>query len=146
MKISLEGFLGEPIGHVCAISRHPIIAITWHFSQQTILEPFIVSGARASCFGERYRDVLYQNLDENNNTQISTDCCTVVVLRTSTIQVQYGCVCCVCYMQFAGYANTVSSYVESNSVRLVADDDTTSDVSPTRRGGHEKTYGMRKRR
>ena len=33
------------------ISRQPIIAITWHFSQQTLL----------SCFGERYRDVLYQN-------------------------------------------------------------------------------------
>ena len=63
------------------ISRQPIIAITWHFSQQTLLEPLTVSGARASCFGERYRDVLYQNLDENNNTQTSTDCCTVV-LRT----------------------------------------------------------------
>ena len=43
------------------IRRQPIIAITWHFSQQTLLEPLIVSGARASCFGERYRDVLYQN-------------------------------------------------------------------------------------
>ena len=46
------------------ISRQPSIAITWHFSQQTLLEPLTVSGARASCFGERYRDVLYQNLDE----------------------------------------------------------------------------------
>ena len=63
------------------ISRRPIIAITWHFSQQTLLEPLTVTGARASCFGERYRDVLYQNLDENNNTQTGTDCCTVV-LRT----------------------------------------------------------------
>ena len=63
------------------ISRQPIIAITWHFSQQTLLEPLTASGARASCFGERYRDVLYQNLDENNNTQTNTDCCTVV-LRT----------------------------------------------------------------
>ena len=64
------------------ISRQPIIkAITWHFSQQTLLEPLTVSGARASCFGERYRDILYQNSDENNNTQASTDCCTVV-LRT----------------------------------------------------------------
>ena len=66
------------------ISRQPIvIAITWHFFQQTLLEPVTVSGARDSCFGERYRDVLYQNLDENNNTQTSTyaDCCTVV-LRT----------------------------------------------------------------
>ena len=62
------------------ISRQPTIAITWHFSQQTLLEPLTVSGARASCFGERYRDVLYQNLDENN-TQTSIDCCTVV-LRT----------------------------------------------------------------
>ena len=31
------------------ISRHPIIAIAWHFSQQTLLEPLAVSGARASC-------------------------------------------------------------------------------------------------
>ena len=50
------------------ISRQPIIAITWHFSQQTLLETLTVSGARASCFGERYWDVLYQNSDENNNT------------------------------------------------------------------------------
>ena len=63
------------------ISRQPIIAFTCHFSEQTLLEPLTVSGARASCFGERYRDVLYQNLDENNNTQTSTDCCKVV-LRT----------------------------------------------------------------
>ena len=60
-------------------SRQPIIAITWHFSQQTLLEPLTVIRARASCFGERYRDVLSQNLDENNNTQTSTDCCTVVL-------------------------------------------------------------------
>ena len=63
------------------LSRRPIIEITWHFSQQTLLEPLTVTGACASCFGERYRDVLYQNLDENNNTQTSRDCCTVV-LRT----------------------------------------------------------------
>ena len=44
-------------------SRQPIVAITWHFSQQSLLEPLTVSGARDSCFGERYRDVLYQNLD-----------------------------------------------------------------------------------
>ena len=50
------------------ISRQPIIAITWHFPQQTLLEPLTVSGALASCFGERYRDVLYQNLDEDNNS------------------------------------------------------------------------------
>ena len=63
------------------ISRQPITAIAWHFSQQTLLEPLTVSGARASCFGERYRDVLYQNLDENSNTQTRTDCGTIV-LRT----------------------------------------------------------------
>ena len=63
------------------IIRRPVIAITWHFSQQTLLESLTVTGARASCFGERYRYVLYQNLDENNNAQTSTDCCTVV-LRT----------------------------------------------------------------
>ena len=38
------------------------------------------------------------------------------------------------------------SDVEANSVLLVADDDTTSTVLPTRRGGHEKTHGMRDRR
>ena len=39
------------------------------------------------------------------------------------------------------------SDVEANSILLlVADDDTTSTVSPTRRGGHEKTHGMRYRR
>ena len=64
------------------ISRKPIKAITWHFSQQTLLEQLTVTGARASCFGERYRDVLSQNLDENNNnTQTSTECCTVVLHR-----------------------------------------------------------------
>ena len=50
---------------------------------------------------------------------------------------------CVYYMQFAGYTSVyvVCSYVESNSVLLVADDDITSSaVSPTlRRGAHEKT-------
>ena len=39
------------------IRRQPIIAITWHFSQQALLEPFTVTGASASCFDERYRDV-----------------------------------------------------------------------------------------
>ena len=43
-----------------------------------------------------------------------------------------------CYIQFAGYTDIVCSYVESNSERLVADDDTTSAVSPTRRGAHGK--------
>ena len=36
-----------------------------------------------------------------------------VVLRTQTIQLQYGCVC-VCYMQFAGYTNTILSVVMWN--------------------------------
>ena len=40
----------------------------------------------------------------------------------------------------------VCNDVEANSVLLVADDDTTSTVSPTRRGDHEKTRGMRDRR
>ena len=56
---------------------------------------------------------------------------------------------CVCYIQFAGYTGVyvvlVCSYVESNSV-LDVDDDTTSAVSPTRRGAHEKTCGIRNRR
>ena len=39
------------------ISRQPIIATTWYFFQQTLLEPLTVTGASASCFGERYRDV-----------------------------------------------------------------------------------------
>ena len=68
--------------HLDRIRRKPIIiAITSHFSRQTLLEPLSVSRARASCFSERYRDVLYQNSDENNCTQTSIDCCTVV-LRT----------------------------------------------------------------
>ena len=37
-------------------------------------------------------------------------------------------------------------YIEPNFVLLVADDDTTSTVLATRRGGHEKTHGMRDRR
>ena len=65
------------------ISRQSIIAISWHFSQQTLLDPLIVTGASASCFGERYRDVLSHNLDENNSTQGSRDCCTVVCKRFS---------------------------------------------------------------
>ena len=48
------------------MSRQPITAITWHFSQQTLLELLTMTEARASCFGERYRDVLSHNLDENN--------------------------------------------------------------------------------
>ena len=54
-----------------------------------------------------------------------------------------------CYIQFAGYTSVyvvpVCSYVESNSV-LDANDDTTSAVSPTSRGAHEKACGMRNRR
>ena len=80
--------LYKPPGSLCCgectwtrTSRRPIIATIWHFSQQVLLEPLSVTGAYASCFGERYRDVLYHNLDENNITQTSTDCCTAV-LRT----------------------------------------------------------------
>ena len=66
----------------------------------------------------------------------------------SSVTVQV-CVC-VCYIQFAGYTTSVyvvctSNYVESNSVQLVADSDTTSAVLPTRRRAYEKTYGMRNR-
>ena len=50
------------------ISRQPVIAITWHFTQQTLLEPLTVTGASAFCFGERYRDVLSLNSDENNSS------------------------------------------------------------------------------
>ena len=67
--------------HLDRISREHIIAINYLalFSTNSSRTVVCVSGARAFCFGERYRDILYQNLDENNN---STDCCTVVVLRT----------------------------------------------------------------
>ena len=71
------------------ISRQPVIAITWHFTQQTLLEPLTVTGASAFRFGERYRDVLSQNLDENNSTQTSSDCCTYV---NNSVTVR-GCVC-----------------------------------------------------
>ena len=47
-------------------------------------------------------DVLSNNLDGNNSTQTSTDCCTVVCKQT--VQLQYRCVC-VCYIQFAGYTS-----------------------------------------
>ena len=120
------------------ISRQTIQAITWHFSQQTLLERLTVSGARASSFGERYREVLYQNLHENNNTQTKYRLLyssTPYVNNSVTVRV---CVC-VCYMQFAGYTNIVC-------VRLVADDETTSAEPPTRRGAYETTYVMRNRR
>ena len=45
------------------------------------------------------RDVLPQNLDENNNIQTSTDRCTTS--STVNSSVWYWCVC-VCYIQFAG--------------------------------------------
>ena len=51
-----------------------------------------------------------------------------------------------CDIQLAGYTDFVCSYVESNSERFIADDDTTSAVWPTRRGDHEKTYGKRNHR
>ena len=76
------------------ISRQPIIAITRHFSQQTLLEQLTVSGARASCFGERYRDVLYQNLDENNsNKDRLLYSSTSYVNNSVTVRV---CVCATC--------------------------------------------------
>ena len=70
-----------------------------------------MTGASASCFGERFRDLLSQNSDvEHNSAQISTDCCTVVCKQT--VQLQYDCVCvyvcvcvCVCHIQFAGYTS-----------------------------------------
>ena len=62
-------------------------------------------------------------------------------------QLSYSTGVCVCYIQFAGYTGVydvpVCSYVESNSVLDVDDD---SAVSPTRRGAHEKTCGIRNRR
>ena len=71
---------------------------------------------------------------------------TAVQLYFVRKQFSYSTSVCVLHA-VAGYTNIVCSYnVESNSVRLVADDDTTSAVSPTRRGAHEKTYGMRNRR
>ena len=59
-----------------------------------------------------------------------------------------------CHIQFAGYTCCVyvvpgvcNCYLESNSVLLaVANDYITSAVLPTRRGAHEKTYGIRNRR
>ena len=80
------------------ISWQPIIAITWYFSQQTLLEPLTATGASASCFSERYWDLLSQNLDENISTQISTNCCTVPVVCK---QFSYSTGVCACYMQFA---------------------------------------------
>ena len=57
----------------CSLRTHTSVLLY----SDTVLCP----GDNSICFGERYRDVLlYQILDENN-TQTSTDCCTVV-LRT----------------------------------------------------------------
>ena len=58
---------------------------------------------------------------------------------------------CVCVLHRVcwGHKRIYMPYsdVEANSVLLlVADDDTTSTVSPTRRRAHEKTHGMRDRR
>ena len=119
-------------------STHPIIATTWYFSQ--------VTGASASCFGERYRDVLSQTLDENNSTQTCTDCCTAVVCK----QFSYSTGVCMSYIQCTRYTSVYvvcSYYVDSNSVLVVGDSNATSSaVSSTRRGAHENTYGMRNRR
>ena len=46
---------------------------------------------------------------------------------------------------YESFLYMVCSYVESNSV-LVSDGDTTSAVSPTRRGAPRKTYRMRNHR
>ena len=64
----IEGYtrrnLYRPPGLLCCgectwtkINRQLVIAITWHFTQQTRLEPLTVTEASAFCFGERYRDV-----------------------------------------------------------------------------------------
>ena len=97
------------------MSRRLLYQMPDTFSQQTLLEALIVTGASASCFGEQYhtlvicvtthRDLLlylHQKLDENNSNQ---------QVQTAVQQyVQYTMVC---------------SYVASNSV-LFADGDTTS--------------------
>ena len=53
-----DTYLYKPLGLLycggctwTGISRRPIIAIAWHFSQQILLELLTVTGARASCFG-----------------------------------------------------------------------------------------------
>ena len=80
------------------------------------------------------RDVLSQNLDENNNIQTGTDRCTTS--STVNSSVWYWCVCvCVLHTVCWGHERIymLYSYVEANSVLLlVADDDTTSTVSPTK--------------
>ena len=81
-----------------------------------------MTGASASCFGERYWDILLQNLDENNSsTQTSTDRCTVVCKPFS-----YSIGVCVFYIlvQFAGYMRNQTLYYLSQN-------ETTSAVSPT---------------
>ena len=55
------------------ISRQPIFLKKNQNAPRPSERPPVVSGARASIFGERHRDVLYQNLDESSNTQTSTD-------------------------------------------------------------------------
>ena len=71
-------------------SRQSVIAATWYLPQQTPLEPLAVARASVSCLGERYQDVLSQNIDENSSTQINTDCCTVVRRETIQLQVRSG--------------------------------------------------------
>ena len=101
-----------------------------------------MTGASVSCFGERYQNVLPQNLDEKKKLkQVQT------AVQQSYASFSLSTGMCVSYIQFAGYTSVyvVCSYVELNSV-LVADDDTTAAVSPTRRRAHGKTYGIRNRR
>ena len=80
------------------ISRQPIIENTLHFSQQTLLESLTVTGASASCFAERCRDVLSQNLYKNNSTQTSTDCCTVSSCLCKQFSYSTGVCVCVLYV------------------------------------------------
>ena len=104
------------------------------FSQQALLEPLALTGASASCFDERYRDLLLylpQKLYAiKSNQQVKTAVQQYRLYSTKSTRV----------LQFApAYILSMICiyYVESNSV-LVADGDITSAVSPTRRGAPRK--------
>ena len=51
------------------------------FLEQNLLEPLTVTGASASCFGERFRDLLYlpelRSKQEEYSTHRHSVCCTV---------------------------------------------------------------------
>ena len=73
------------------INRQPvIIAITWHFSRQTLLEPLTVDD-RSERFLFRWTISGCTVLEFRWSTQRSTDCCTLVCKQT--FQLQYVCVC-----------------------------------------------------